>query len=61
VHLDALNHQLITPDDIPAIRAFLQTRAGNESEGWTTWRMYWDNLDFDERRRKLKTNPYYST
>lgn len=61
VNLDSLNYQLITPDDIPAIQAFLHTRSGNELEGWAMWRNYWDNLDLENRRQRLRANPYYST
>lgn len=61
IHLDALNHQLITPKDIPAMLAFLRTPLGSESHGWKSWRSYWDDLDLEGRRQELKVNPYYST
>jgi hypothetical protein len=61
VHLDALNHQLITPEDIPAMLTFLSTPLGDESSGWKEWRSYWEKLDLESRRQKLKDNPYYST
>jgi hypothetical protein len=61
LHLDALNHQLITPDDMPAMQAFLHTALGKEIQGWTAWQDYWDNLDLESRRRKLENNPYYIT
>jgi hypothetical protein len=61
VQLDALNHQLITSDDIPAIQAFLNTPTGKEPIGWAAWRKYWDDLDLERRREELKSNPYYST
>lgn len=61
LHLEILNHQLITPEDIPAMQAFLNTPLGNESQGWAAWRSYWENLDLESRRQKLKLNPYYST
>jgi hypothetical protein len=61
LHLDILNHQLITPEDIPAMQAFLQTPFGQESPGWATWRSYWDSLDFERRKQELSSNPYYST
>lgn len=59
LHLDALNHQLITTDDIPAIQAFLHTEPGDELKGWRAWRKYWRQIDFESRRRALKSNPYY--
>jgi hypothetical protein len=61
VHLDALNHQLITTDDIPAILTFLGTPPGKELIGWTLWRRYWVDLDLEHRRRQLKGNSYYCT
>lgn len=61
LQLDALNHQLITRDDIPAIEAFLQTRTGDEARGWANWKRYWQQLDLENRRKVLKENPYYST
>jgi hypothetical protein len=61
VQLDALNHQLITKDDIPAIKRFLNTPSGQESVGWTLWRKYWNDLDLKCRKEELKSNPYYCT
>lgn len=61
LHLDALNHQLITPDDIPAMQVFLRTPLGNESEGWVVWKSYWNKLDLENRRQRLESNPYYCT
>lgn len=61
LQLDALNHGLITLADIPAMEAFLNTPIGQEVEGWTAWRDYWKNVDFEERRQALKSNPYYIT
>ena len=57
--LEVLNYELITPKDIPAMQAFLRTPLGNESQGWTVWRSYWDNLDLESRKRELESNPYY--
>lgn len=61
LYLDVLNHQLITPEDIPAMHAFLHTPLGNESQGWAVWRSYWDNLNLECRRQALEINPYYFT
>lgn len=61
VQLDALNYQLITRDDIPITLAFLNTPSGEEMIGWTLWRKYWDDLDLEDRRKELQSNPYYST
>ena len=59
--LELLNHELITPEDVPAIQAFLRTPLGDELQGWARWREYWDTLDYERRREELKANPYYST
>ena len=61
VHLDALNHQLITADDIPAIEAFLHTPQGDEARAWADWQSYWNNLDLEARKRELQDNPHYCT
>lgn len=61
IQLDALNHQLITQEDIPAMLTFLRTPLGDESSGWKVWRGYWENLNIESRRQELKANPYYST
>jgi len=61
IHLDALNHQLITADDIPAMEAFLQTPRGEELQGWANWKNYWESLDIEKRRKELRDNPYYCT
>lgn len=60
-HLEILNHQLIVPEDIPAILAFLDTSPGEELEAWQTWESYWSNVDYDERIERLRDNPYYSS
>jgi len=59
--LDALNHQLITRDDIPAIIDFLRTPKGKELDAWKIWKEYWENVDYERRKQLLKHNPYYST
>jgi hypothetical protein len=61
LHLDILNHQLITPKDIPEMQAFLHTPHGNELRAWDVWRTYWNNIDIENRRQELKNNPYYCT
>ncbi|WP_218080299.1 hypothetical protein [Anthocerotibacter panamensis] len=57
--LEILNHQLIMPDDIPAILRFLDTPNGKELQGWEDWLNYWENIDMDVRRENLRSNPYY--
>ena len=60
-HLEILNHQLITREDIPAMLTFLDTPPGKELQGWKAWRRYWEGLDLRSRQKALKDNPYYST
>jgi hypothetical protein len=47
--LEALHVQPVTPDDIPAILAFLDTPAGSEESGWQQWDGYWDGIDLTAR------------
>ena len=61
LYLDILNHQLIIPEDIPAMEAFLRTLPGDEAQGWAIWRNYWNNLDLETRKQELESNPYYCT
>jgi hypothetical protein len=58
--LDALNVQLILPEDIPAILGFLTASAGAELQAWVTWEAYWEAVDFDERKARLRNDPYYT-
>ncbi len=58
--LEILNHQLITPEDIPAMRSFLATPVGGEAEGWESWKRYWSGLDMGKREKALKGDPYYA-
>lgn len=60
-HLEVLNHQLIIPEDIPAILAFLDTHPGEELEAWQRWESYWNSVDYNERIERLRDNPYYSS
>ncbi len=58
--LSVLNWQLIVVDDIPAILAFLATPPGQEPQAWQDWLDYWKNIDFEQRRISLLSNPYYA-
>jgi len=58
-HLEILNYQLITRDDIPAMLTFLDTRIGAEQQGWMVWKQYWDMVDMDNRAAALKDDPFY--
>lgn len=60
LNLTALYEQLITPEDIPALLTFLATPPGKELEGWRALHQYWDSIDFEQRRLKLMSHPYYS-
>lgn len=57
--LEVLNHQLITPEDIPAILDFLETPPGEEEAAWEKWRAHWKSVDYQERRAALASTPYY--
>ena len=58
--LEILNHQLITPADIPAIRAFLASPNTAQQEAWGEWKRYWDHLDYEQRRKDTEHNTYYT-
>ncbi len=58
--LDSLNAEWVTAEDVPAILSFLDTRPGNETQGWSAWRTYWNDVDFASRKHKLESNPYYA-
>jgi hypothetical protein len=60
-HLEILDHQLITREDIPTMIAFLDVATGQEPLGWDAWRRYWNAIDFDVRRQALRNNAFYST
>ena len=57
--LDAMNHQLVIKDDIPAMGDFLNTPLGSSLQGWKSWKKYWASLNFDSRRRELAENKFY--
>lgn len=58
--LEILNHQLVVPEDIPAMLELLATPEGNEEQALETWTHYWNSLDYEERKRRLKSHGYYS-
>lgn len=59
--LEILNHQLITPGDVPAIQRFLDATPGSEREAWVAWRSYWNKIDYEARKSELKEIEYYVT
>ena len=59
-HLEILDQQLVLPEDIPEILAFLDAPRGKELQAWSRWELYWDTRDYDERLERLKDNPHYS-
>lgn len=58
--LDMLNHQLIVPDDIPAIMAFLESSPDAAAAAWEQWERYWATIDFEERRKNLRGDDTYA-
>jgi hypothetical protein len=58
--LEVLNHQLITPVDVPAFFEFLATPLGGELAAWEKWTRYWDRVDYKRRAKDLASNPYYA-
>jgi hypothetical protein len=58
-NLETMNVGFIGRQDIPAIRAFLETPEGQELSGWKTWESYWATVDFTEREKALGADGYY--
>ena len=58
--LSQLGILVVIQEDIPTMLSFLDTPPREVSEGWQTWRRYWNVLDYEKRREELKQNPYYS-
>jgi hypothetical protein len=61
LHLDVLNHQLITSQDVPAMLEFLDSPSDQTREAWAGWEEYWKSIDWTARETELASNPYYST
>lgn len=51
--LDILNQQLITVEDVPAIKGFLQQAQIDLESAWLDWERYWESIDFDLRKMKM--------
>jgi hypothetical protein len=58
--LESLPHQMVVIDDVPAIRRFLATPAGQAHEGWERWTAYWNGIDFADRAARLASDPLYA-
>lgn len=57
-YLEKLHLQLVIKEDIPVILAYLNTPENQVSEATKKWIYYWDNIDYAQRRAKLKYSPY---
>lgn len=55
--LDLLAVFLLTPEDVPALRALLA--APDPAAGLDAWTRYRDAIDLDERSRRLKRDKFY--
>jgi sRNA-binding protein len=58
--LDSLNSEWVTVEDVPTLLSFLDTPPGDEARAWSSWRTYWNHVDFSSRRHDLEANPYYA-
>jgi hypothetical protein len=58
-NLDSMNVGFIGREDIPAMRTFLRTPAGGETDAWNAWESYWAKIDFGQRQKSLGANGYY--
>jgi hypothetical protein len=59
--LDILNQQLITPDDIPAMRQFIEDARENALSAWKRWEKYWESVDLEKRRQELAGSDFYAS
>jgi len=59
-NLEILHHQLITKQDIPFILECINADKERNKETLSKWDNYLDKIDYEERRRVLKNNPFYS-
>ncbi|HXA29907.1 MAG TPA: hypothetical protein VN193_14295 [Candidatus Angelobacter sp.] len=57
LRLSFLNVELITPEDGPAILAFLGASPEDTSAAWEAWRAYWNSLDLDKRKLSISKDP----
>lgn len=60
-NLDMAYYQLVVPQDIPAMLRFLDTPPGQEANAWKHWKQYWNDIDYDDRKRRLRTDEFYAT
>ena len=57
-HLDIMDVNLTTPDDVPVFLAMLD--ADSEAEATELLRRHGDTLDLDERIAKWRADPFYT-
>lgn len=58
--LDSLDLHLMLVEDVPLHLAFLQSPLGAFIQSQLTWRSELAQLNYDERRCKLRDNPIYA-
>jgi hypothetical protein len=57
--LALLNHQWITVDDIPELLSVLELGRKDPKLAWARWEKFWNEFDFDDRKRQLQGSDYY--
>lgn len=60
LQLDSLDMNLIMKSDIEAYLEFLSTPLGHFELGYQKWRKYIDTINYEERKKELKGNSFYS-
>jgi hypothetical protein len=58
-HLDSLEMNLVTKDDIPAMIRFLETPIGDFERGFKKWCDYNSSIDIRKRIKELQGIPFY--
>ena len=58
--LDMMDMNLVTPQDIPALLAFLGTPVGGFSGGYEKMKKWFDSVDYAARKTCLQSDPLYA-
>lgn len=59
LQLDAMQHQLLTRDDIPALKRLLDESIDMDAR-LARWRSYFDGVDLRKRAMSLRDRDFYS-
>ena len=60
IALSNLDINLVITDDIPIYIQFLKTPIGQFQQGYLRWDTALETIDYEKRKRSLKSDPFYS-